>query len=163
TAPAAFLLPDACPIGCDPDIARRRATCRSTPMNPIAELLPATNVIANLDVGSKSELFAAFGRLFENGNELRGDQVAGSLRARARDRRRGAARTVSQLGAGMTGPGSMMRQVSVERFFADNEARLGLSWLAGRQGGNRVLTGDAALKPTIGQVGHMNFIHPFRI
>ena len=63
----------------------------------------------------------------------------------------------------MTGPGSMMRQVSVERFFADNEARLGLSWLAGRQGGNRVLTGDAALRPTIGQVGHMNFIHPFRI
>ena len=63
----------------------------------------------------------------------------------------------------MTGPGSMMRQVSVEKFFADNEARLGFSWLAGRQGGNRVLTGDAALKPTIGQVGHMNFIHPFRI
>ena len=36
-------------------------------------------------------------------------------------------------------------------------------WLAGRQGGNRVLTGEAALKPTIGQVGHMNFIHPFRV
>ena len=39
----------------------------------------------------------------------------------------------------------------------------GSHWLAGRQGGNRVLTGEAALKPTIGQVGHMNFIHPFRI
>ena len=26
-----------------------------------------------------------------------------------------------------------------------------------------MLTGDAALRPTIGQVGHMNFIHPFRI
>ncbi len=47
--------------------------------------------------------------------------------------------------------------------FADNQARLGLHWVAGRQGGNRVLTGEAALKPTIGQVGHMNFIHPFRI
>jgi HPr kinase/phosphorylase len=57
----------------------------------------------------------------------------------------------------------MIRQVSVGKFFAENEARLGLTWLAGRQGGNRVLTGDAALKPTIGQVGHMNFIHPFRI
>jgi HPr kinase/phosphorylase len=57
----------------------------------------------------------------------------------------------------------MTRQVSVDRFFADNQSRLGLSWDAGRQGGNRVLTGDAALKPTIGQVGHMNFIHPFRV
>ena len=26
-----------------------------------------------------------------------------------------------------------------------------------------MLTGEAALKPTIGQVGHMNFIHPFRV
>jgi PTS system nitrogen regulatory IIA component len=51
-------------------------------MNPIAELLPANNVIANLDVGSKSELFAAFGRLFENGSGLKGDLVAGSLHAR---------------------------------------------------------------------------------
>ena len=56
-----------------------------------------------------------------------------------------------------------MRQVSVERLFDDNHERLGLDWLAGRQGGNRVLTGEAALKPTVGQVGHMNFIHPFRI
>ena len=63
----------------------------------------------------------------------------------------------------MTGPAGMVRQVSIERFFADNEGRLGLAWLAGRHGGSRVLTGDAALKPTIGQVGHMNFIHPFRI
>jgi HPr kinase/phosphorylase len=57
----------------------------------------------------------------------------------------------------------VVRQVSVERLFADSQARLGLHWVAGRQGGNRVLTGEAALKPTIGQVGHMNFIHPFRI
>jgi HPr kinase/phosphorylase len=63
----------------------------------------------------------------------------------------------------MTSEAGMMRQVSVERIFADNHARLGLHWAAGRQGGNRVLTGEAALKPTIGQVGHMNFIHPFRI
>ena len=55
------------------------------------------------------------------------------------------------------------RQVSIERLIADNQERLGMTWLAGRQGGNRVLTGEAALKPTIGQVGHMNFIHPFRV
>src|SRR6185295_15547058 len=61
------------------------------------------------------------------------------------------------------GEAGMMRQVSVERIFVENEAKLGLRWVAGRQGGNRVLTGEAALRPTIGQVGHMNFIHPFRI
>ena len=56
-----------------------------------------------------------------------------------------------------------MRQVSIEKLFAENQQRLGLNWLAGRQGGNRVLIGEAALKPTIGQVGHMNFIHHFRV
>jgi HPr kinase/phosphorylase len=59
--------------------------------------------------------------------------------------------------------GSAMRQVSVDRLFADNQARLGMSWVGGRQGGSKVLTGESALKPTMGQVGHMNFIHPFRI
>jgi len=56
-----------------------------------------------------------------------------------------------------------MRQVSVDKLFSDNREKLGLVWRAGRQGGNRVLTGESALKPTIGQVGHMNFIHPFRV
>jgi HPr kinase/phosphorylase len=56
-----------------------------------------------------------------------------------------------------------MRQVSIEKLFTENQQRLGLTWLAGRRGGNKVLTGEAELKPTIGQVGHMNFIHPFRV
>ncbi len=56
-----------------------------------------------------------------------------------------------------------MRQVSVERVFADNHERLQLVWAGGRDGGSKVLIGEAALRPTIGQVGHMNFIHPFRI
>jgi HPr kinase/phosphorylase len=59
--------------------------------------------------------------------------------------------------------GDAMRQVSIEKLVAENQQRLGLNWLAGREGGNRVLIGEAALKPTIGQVGHMNFIHPFRV
>ena len=59
--------------------------------------------------------------------------------------------------------GAVIRQVSVERLQADNQERLGLVWRGGKQGGSRVLTGDSALKPTVGQVGHMNFIHPFRI
>ena len=62
----------------------------------------------------------------------------------------------------MNGDG-MTRQVSIERLFADNQARLGITWVAGRQGGSKVLTGESEMKPTVGQVGHMNFIHPFRI
>jgi HPr kinase/phosphorylase len=66
-------------------------------------------------------------------------------------------------GASIVNDGIPMRQVSIEKLFAENQARLGLNWLAGHQGGNRVLTGETELKPTIGQVGHMNFIHPFRV
>ena len=53
-------------------------------MNPIAELLPAASVVADLEAGSKSELFAAFGRMFESGDGLDGGEVAGSLHARER-------------------------------------------------------------------------------
>jgi HPr kinase/phosphorylase len=59
--------------------------------------------------------------------------------------------------------GGAMRQVSIDQLYEDNQQRVGLSWLVGRQGGNRVLTGETSLRPTIGQVGHMNFIHPFRV
>ena len=57
----------------------------------------------------------------------------------------------------------MARQVSVQKLYEDNQAKLELSWLAGKQGGNKTLTGEAELRPTLGQVGHMNFIHPFRM
>jgi len=53
----------------------------------------------------------------------------------------------------MMSDGSVVRQVSVERLFADNRERLGLVWHGGKQGGSRVLTGDSVLKPTVGQVG----------
>ena len=56
-----------------------------------------------------------------------------------------------------------LRQVSVQRLFDDNRDRTGMAWVSGRQGGTRVLAGEASLRPTIGQVGHMNFIHPFRV
>ena len=56
-----------------------------------------------------------------------------------------------------------MPQISVDQLFSDNEAKLGFAWAAGKGGGSRIITGDAALKPTVGLVGHMNFIHPFRV
>lgn len=63
----------------------------------------------------------------------------------------------------MSADGFMTRQVSVQRLFEENQERLKLVWLGGRQGASKMLTGEAALKPTLGQVGHMNFIHPFHI
>ena len=39
-------------------------------------------MLSDLDAGSKSELFAAFGRLFEQGSGVKGGQVAMSLHAR---------------------------------------------------------------------------------
>ena len=65
--------------------------------------------------------------------------------------------------AGAVSTDAAMRQVSVQQLFDDNRDRLGLHWKGGRQGGNRVLTGESELKSTLGQVGHMNFIHPFRV
>jgi HPr kinase/phosphorylase len=56
-----------------------------------------------------------------------------------------------------------MPQISVEQLFSDNQGKLNLGWAAGKSGGNRVITGDSALRPTVGLVGHMNFIHPFRV
>jgi len=56
-----------------------------------------------------------------------------------------------------------MPQISVDQLFSDNQSKLNFEWAAGKGGGNRIITGDAALKPTVGLIGHMNFIHPFRV
>ena len=56
-----------------------------------------------------------------------------------------------------------MPQISVDQLFSDNQAKLSFEWAAGKGGGSRIITGDAAPKPTVGLVGHMNFIHPFRV
>src|SRR5207245_5100116 len=86
---------------------------------------------------------------------------------RRRVRRFGNPRIVRELDSAIamseSSESGAIRQVSIERLFADNHDRLGLVWLSGRQGGSRVLTGESSLKPTIGQIGHMNFIHPFRL
>jgi nitrogen PTS system EIIA component len=52
------------------------------PMNQIAQLLPAANVLLDLEAGSKSQLFAAVGRLFETNCGLRSELVIESLLTR---------------------------------------------------------------------------------
>ena len=56
-----------------------------------------------------------------------------------------------------------MRTVELSRLFADNQERLDLVWLAGRDGGGRQLSRDTTAQADVGLVGHMNFIHPFRV
>ena len=56
-----------------------------------------------------------------------------------------------------------MRSVEISQLFADNQERLDLLWLAGRDGGGRILSRDTTAQADVGLVGHMNFIHPFRV
>jgi PTS system nitrogen regulatory IIA component len=51
-------------------------------VNPIAALLPASNIIVDLDVASKAALFAAMGEVFERSAKLPRASVAASLSAR---------------------------------------------------------------------------------
>ncbi|MGL5004254.1 MAG: HPr(Ser) kinase/phosphatase [Casimicrobium sp.] len=56
-----------------------------------------------------------------------------------------------------------MRTVEITKLIADNQERLGMDWVAGRDGGTRALSRDTSQQAHGGLVGHMNFIHPFRI
>jgi nitrogen PTS system EIIA component len=51
-------------------------------MNQIAELLPASNILLDLDAASKPQLFEAVGALFERNDGLARTLVVGSLLAR---------------------------------------------------------------------------------
>jgi len=53
-----------------------------------------------------------------------------------------------------------MPQVSITRLFDDNRERLGLAWVAGREGAARQLDGSLTKDSSKGLIGHLNFIHP---
>jgi HPr kinase/phosphorylase len=53
--------------------------------------------------------------------------------------------------------------VAVETLFDDMAEQLGLQWVAGRQGGRRMLSSETIQKPTLALIGHLNFIHPNRV
>lgn len=56
-----------------------------------------------------------------------------------------------------------MRTVEISKLVADNQERLGIEWVAGRDGGSRALSRDTTQQAHVGLVGQMNFIHPFRV
>lgn len=56
-----------------------------------------------------------------------------------------------------------MSQISVRQLFDETHEKLGLAWVAGREGGTRQLAGEVVQKPTLALIGHLNFVHPNRV
>jgi HPr kinase/phosphorylase len=53
-----------------------------------------------------------------------------------------------------------MAQVSIARLFEDNREKLKLEWVAGRNGGAKLLNSELTKDSSRGLIGHLNFIHP---
>ncbi len=56
--------------------------------------------------------------------------------------------------------GSPMPQISISSLFSTQKEKLGLAWVAGRSGGDRLLDSDRIGQSPQGLIGHLNFIHP---
>jgi HPr kinase/phosphorylase len=56
-----------------------------------------------------------------------------------------------------------MPQITVRQLFIDNAEKLRLTWLAGQNGANNILSHNAIERQSLALVGHLNFIHPNRI
>lgn len=56
-----------------------------------------------------------------------------------------------------------MPQISVNQLFADKGDKLGLTWVAGKGGGNKLLTSDRVQKLSLALIGYLNFVHPNRV
>lgn len=53
--------------------------------------------------------------------------------------------------------------ISVAELFRQAGERLRLSWIAGRNGGDKRLNSETVQKPTLALVGHLNYVHPNRV
>lgn len=56
-----------------------------------------------------------------------------------------------------------MPQISVNRLYSDKGETLALDWLAGRGGGERLLTSETVQKLSLALIGFLNFVHPNRV
>jgi HPr kinase/phosphorylase len=54
-------------------------------------------------------------------------------------------------------------QISVNRLYSDKGDALALDWLAGRSGGERLLTSETVQKLSLALIGFLNFVHPNRV
>ncbi len=53
-----------------------------------------------------------------------------------------------------------MAQVNIRQLFTDKQERLGLTWVGGAEGADRVLESEIVNASNRGLIGHMNLIHP---
>ncbi|MDP3607550.1 MAG: HPr(Ser) kinase/phosphatase [Methylophilus sp.] len=56
-----------------------------------------------------------------------------------------------------------MAQINVDELFTQIRRKLKLQWVAGLDGGNKILTSGTVTKPSLALVGHLNFVHPNRV
>jgi HPr kinase/phosphorylase len=56
-----------------------------------------------------------------------------------------------------------MSHLTVTKMFHDTAQTLRLDWIAGRGGGDRLLTSETVQKPSLALIGHLNFVHPNRV
>jgi HPr kinase/phosphorylase len=56
-----------------------------------------------------------------------------------------------------------MAQINVNELFTQIRRKLKLQWVAGLDGGNKILTSGTVTKPSLALVGHLNFVHPNRV
>lgn len=56
-----------------------------------------------------------------------------------------------------------MAQINVDELFSQLRRKLKLQWVAGLDGGNKILTSGTVTKPSLALVGHLNFVHPNRV
>ena len=56
-----------------------------------------------------------------------------------------------------------MAEISVAQLFRDTRRNLKLTWVAGIDGGDNLLTSETVTKPSLALIGHLNFVHPNRV
>lgn len=56
-----------------------------------------------------------------------------------------------------------MAQINVDELFTQIRRKLKLQWVAGLEGGKKILTSGTVTKPSLALVGHLNFVHPNRV
>jgi len=56
-----------------------------------------------------------------------------------------------------------MAQINVAELFKQIRRKLKLKWIAGFDGGHKILTSNTVTKPSLALIGHLNFVHPNRV
>lgn len=56
-----------------------------------------------------------------------------------------------------------MAHINVADLYQQIRTKLKLKWVAGLEGGSKVLTSGTVTKPSLALVGHLNFVHPNRV